>query len=1436
MGSKVDDFAASARANGYTWDDIHSYLNDKRSEANAAGYSNEDIDKYLGQGNPDAAKPAMKSQAQGLIDALPKPEGANPVMSYLDAYRASSGGLLIFGKQTADTVPPADNEFSHLAAMAGGVVGDLPVAAAGVVGGAAAGAAMTANPIGATIGGAMGGFALPQSIKSTYADLVKNGSIKSVGDYASRQAVIWHETADAAVTGAAMVAGGEVAAPLGGLAKLGGQVAAMTVASKALEGQLQDLKPEDFLDNAILLGAFKGVEAATKYAPDLRDQLLDHWVRTDEKPADAVALASIDEKTRQDLQQPPPPEYKKASVTPDLDGSGDLVIQKPPVQGVRASLAASTRPVLIKGMEGETVIDPHAAEILKSSPGTLDAIDKFLKTVGVEETKPLAGGASSVVLDAGDKVVRLGQGKVDTGQPDIPEVLKSISSAEINGIRVEVNPKVTTTGITDADVETMKATLAAKGYAWGDAGTDNLGRLPNGKLVVIDGRVTKTGEAPEATGKETSFNPLAPDYEADPAAARAAVLSRVAPPEPGLTLGEKVGNAWMDIRQQYLDKNAPVNDLEERIAEGRPIDSAQSPKVLREISRVSGERAGLMVNDGMIDFEGDRSGPGLTEILNPFKDDIDGFWAYAVSRWAVEKEAQGLETGVDINAAKAVVKGGHNQYEPSFNQLVDWQNGTLSYLHEAGILSDETFAKLVEENKARIPGYRAGKENNGGGQGFNPVKEFKGSELQVKDVLSSLVHDAFLRVELANAARYSTAVGDLGVEAGEAVEGPRTQAIKFDLNLDELERLGADQVAEGDSAIWRSINRTLAPDESMSVRDGKATIVKWDDPAIPALLRGYDQPTLSFLQKVVAGLTRVQKAMIVYDPTFPIRMKIYDIPQQFITNPGFSNPFFQFLEGFGHTVVRDSVWRDAVNRGVVHDVFGRVTRDAYTQNMMKGLEDPAFTTGIRNGLENAAKAPLRALKYWSSLFYQASEVGNMAARDRANPDKLRNAAEATQASFPQPGRSGSRTRLINQIQPFMTAYVNGIEQTAKAQLGIGSTVGGQKYSPVGFTLKALAAVTAPVLATYFLNKDKEWYKNTPDWQKDNGLLFPPVEPGGSPIFLKYPPVISFLYGALPRRIAEAIDAHDPGAMSKGVGQSFAWSFAPPGGLINYNIALPIVEKIANFSFHRGAPLNPAALSGPTGPMPAEQFTPYSTETAKTLAYGLSNLPLLRDFKLTPPEIDNFIHSWGGSIAPAVIQYGEQALGQHPELPTQHWEDLPGASSFFARNTGASAVPVHDFTDAMDKVAQVHASLGQLMANGDYARFSEMVKANPVAAAMLPPSFGTSVRGINAAGQAESDPRYIQAIQGAVAGLDRMGVGELMQTDNTMKLLRTLAGVVESAETPAGRQYTEELTGGTGVKGPLSPTDKRQLLDRIYGQMVVVAGRGNDQATQLGIKP
>lgn len=149
---------------------------------------------------------------------------------------------------------------------------------------------------------------------------------------------------------------------------------------------------------------------------------------------------------------------------------------------LHAALREATRTVRVGGTE-MTAPDPIAQDVLSSV--NIAALDAALQGEGIRDLKPLAGGASSVVLDAGEnKVVRIGLGDL-VQRPNVEGILQPLSSGQIGMLRYEVMPRVSTDGIMQSEVDRLHADLKARGVEWGDKAADNMGFI-NGRAVVID--------------------------------------------------------------------------------------------------------------------------------------------------------------------------------------------------------------------------------------------------------------------------------------------------------------------------------------------------------------------------------------------------------------------------------------------------------------------------------------------------------------------------------------------------------------------------------------------------------------------------------------------------------------------------------------------------------------------------------------------------------------------------------------------------------------------------------------------------------------------------------------------------------------------------------------------------------------------------------------
>jgi len=134
-----------------------------------------------------------------------------------------------------------------------------------------------------------------------------------------------------------------------------------------------------------------------------------------------------------------------------------------------------------------TSVDPRAISLF-SQKSTVDTIEQELSKLGISSLKFIGSGKDSLAYDAGNSVVKFSPGGLKRYSSNIPEQLKPSFAKLIEGYGVEVMPKVDTK-VTESDLEELKKIITSKGYQWGDAALDNMGKLGN-RLVVIDGDLT----------------------------------------------------------------------------------------------------------------------------------------------------------------------------------------------------------------------------------------------------------------------------------------------------------------------------------------------------------------------------------------------------------------------------------------------------------------------------------------------------------------------------------------------------------------------------------------------------------------------------------------------------------------------------------------------------------------------------------------------------------------------------------------------------------------------------------------------------------------------------------------------------------------------------------------------------------------------------------
>ncbi len=1425
------DRLTEARRQGVSWDTIHQSLGNRVKAAQRAGVSEQAIQQSLGFTSPDELIAATQGEAEQHL-------GATRPTSWLEAFtsgmtHSSSAALLGVEPSTA----PVEGRWHRLMSGIGETLGDVPEMIAGGVGGGVGGSA-AGGPVGGVLGAGAGAMALPQLIKSErdrYIQALNKGQVRGPEDFLHIQGQVLRDTVEQAAIGAATGGAGRIAGTLltkmgaGRVTKflgtVGAEGATMVTAQSALAGQVPRM--EDFVDAAITIGAFHVAHrAATPAMKAVRTRLGSNYVETGEHPADAAERAIRDPVFRAKMLGIPdplvPPGSSRTMVDPHVEGVGRMsggsaplprdVFMVPRTVGsfdpalewmfkTEGGLTTDTGGLTKYGISAKAHPGVDIAHLSKADAAEIYHRE-YWRAIDADALPP------NMRLAAFDSAVNQGVGQTRTWLKQARGDLQTFMRFRIEKYaQLARDPKYAPYAkgwarrLQHLGVSENAAGVIRKG-------PDNVGvelSLVDREALNLDGEGGGEGGSRKPPGGSEP-----PDFTPGDDGSLGRVKSRVALHEDADWLGGTV-DVFKRIYGELFDPTHPIRKLVDGVTKGEPLDDYRNPELLFRVAESSNTVARWAIKEEMVDLDGNVTGHGLEAIVSgksagkkfsnaETHDFLDG---YALAKWALMMEEQGKKTGIDIADARKVVADHSTKFDKSFEHLVDWRNGTLKWLGDGGVHDKAKVDSLIADNSSTIPGYRRMDDGSyrpvsSGKPGiWNPIKSAKGSERLIEPVLKSLMQDAFLRHQIAVNNRAMIAIADLGIVGNEA-----TQRRAVDINVvSMMEQLKEDGISEDMvSSLAKSAGVLLPKDQVPLFRDGKLYGVKFDDPELTHVLRGYDQKARGTIMKIAAAITAVPRNLQTrFNPLFPIRNAFYDAVQQAVTNPDAIRPLTAFYDGLGHMVGSAESYKAWGRSGAAEHIFTATSNDAFMKRVLQGHEDLSL---LANGW-NVVRSPFDGLTAWARLVSVPPRLSRYTKGLEKGETLLRAAVASIETATPPAHYGGPVGKAWNTLAPYTTAYLNGLEKTVRAVLGIGDTVTGAKYDWRKTLIKGAAIVTAPMIAQWFAYKDEEWYKAMPDWQKNNAwFIVPPL--GDLPaIPIAAPPLISTLFITMPRMLLERFYTDNPHAFDHFWG-SMGASLMPPNWITSASILTPIVEHYAGFSFFRDRPL--VSQNSVSGVQPAEQFSQYTSPAARDLAQFMSDIPLVHsNVALSPAIIDNYIAQWGGPLGRAAVAAADRAIARPPDTPRpeSRVSDWPGISSWTVRYPNANAAPIQQFYDTMVKMAQMHGSLVKQIREGDLTAFKRIVdQGGPSVAAYQQINLGENVpQGV------DLEPYFDYLAQAAA----RADYGNLT-------LVRQAADALDNAHKYSVSVYENR---------DLSGHDKRQVLDMANAMMQTIATRGNE---------
>jgi hypothetical protein len=965
-----------------------------------------------------------------------------------------------------------------------------------------------------------------------------------------------------------------------------------------------------------------------------------------------------------------------------------------------------------------------------------------------------------------------------------------------------------------------------------------------------------SGMPPQKPPAPPGRPPLPPEGD-NVGRAQADVLSRVSV---GETHDGKFLTSWESLYTMVKDDLYPIKVVEERLLKGGTLEAAEGSYGLARMTRGAAGKATQFLEHATFDWDTYKNtGPGLKQITKPHNQDLDGLRAYMVSRRANELHAQGIETGIDPAAAQLVVKNG-KAYEAAFEGTVKYQNALSKYLKDSGLLSEEGYLAMLEANKDYVPMFRvfADKKHGGAGAGLsthNPIKAIKGSQRLIIDPIESIIKNTYVYTALAERNAVGRAMGDLvarDVVAAEAIGIKPVKATMRPIHLEaaEIRKLFDEFLVSRQKTSTQRTEKTTTKGADGASTEPTNKIYEANKARVEEALtsRGFTKneaetmmrrlstgvkessgktaETIETLVKEVTTTERVaeldirlpNEAATIFRPNAmapaPNQIRYYvdgkaktlELPPEVAEAFGAAdaqsaNMLLQIIavpartlragailspDFMGRNTLRDQLTAFSFSRNgyiplwdMMSGLFSLVKKDGQFQNWLKsGGANSSMVSLDRNYLQQHILKLDRDTGLMRRAWNVVSspiEVLRITSELIENSTRLgdfKKAGATTKREIQNAGFGSREVTLDFQRIGSQTRGLNMIAAFMNAGLeGFDRTVRAFKDNPVGTTAKVAASVTLPsVLLWYANNSTPERQERYREIPHWQRDLFWIVMTEDNTYRIPKPFEVGVIFGSGAERLLDQFVGNDPRAM-----QGFGKAMAEMGAInIAPTGAVPILEQMSNYSFFTTNPLIPSRMENL---LPEYQYNEYTTETSKAIGRLIGAFPGMHDKSMASPiVIDNYISGWTGTLGRYVRDALDYSLRKNgilpdPSQPLATLADIPFIKSFVVRYPSATAQSVSDFY------------AGYISRNKAYMTFQHLVQQGNVDAAMR---------------EMEIEPGAFERLEGL-----HQAIG-------------TLNHVIRMT-------YRDP---------EMTPSDKRQLIDEMYHQMILMAREGVQQMNKI----
>ncbi len=831
-----------------------------------------------------------------------------------------------------------------------------------------------------------------------------------------------------------------------------------------------------------------------------------------------------------------------------------------------------------------------------------------------------------------------------------------------------------------------------------------------GKRVHFGNPITSLGTAEakaQAPDKKPFLTPamkrILPQPPKEPAEALKNLEAKRASTKQGKTLDEAVSfeasepkkkepKNEFDFRRDIVDDLYPIK----RFVESAGVESlsiSEDPYKLARLYRGWSGKADTFLEFRTFDPETLKwKGKGFRSILEPVRDDLEGFSKYLVGKRAIELSAQKKETGIDLENAQDYVKANNSKYEKPAKELRKYQSDLLHYAEKSGLISPETRELWETMNENYVPFQRVLAEPNEefiNARTMQPKQQFyklEGSKKPIIDPLESIVSNSYTLIRASEQNRVLRSLRDFN------------EKYKGSKEFIEVKELGESEPSLKNFSEFLKGEKVVDDDGVMRFFDN-GKLVKMQVPAeVAEALKGIrSTEELNFIGRILNYPTRAVRAgAITLSPGTLAKLATIDQLEAFLyTDIGYI-PYYDAAKGFFHAIKKDPLyykWKAAGGDQSIATSLARSFKQQKLHNVATGKNTFDSFDSMLRAVENVSKPLEESTRL--GVFEKALRRKGMSA------DDVRQAAlEAREATLDFQ-RKGARTRLMAQAVPFFNASIQG------AAKFFDHLKTDPKLLP-----KAITAVTIPTLINYYANKDRKEFQELPQWERDAFWHFYVDLPNGDTQHYKMPRPFELgaAFATVPERLAEYAYEQDKDSLAA-IGENLQDTFLPsvmPAALT------PFYEVATNKKLLTGAPLVTERMKN----LPAEErHSPFTSETAKKISPILQKIPYVGEHA-SPVVIEEFLNAWTGNLGTAIVHYSEKGLekaGVLPEKirPEKDISDLPIFKVFVGKKGYTTqARSLKKFYEESDKLQKQYNAIKLASKEG---RESNIEKPNEIAA-------------------------------------------------------------------------------------------------------------------------